>query len=424
MTLFTVLLLFPAFSSTEKKIWNCSLVTVGPGDPLYIWFGHTGLILENTESGRAVFYDFGNFSFEADHFYRNFAMGRLVYSSVGVSARAYMNYIVRENRDVTIQTLNLTDEKIAAMAEYLQWKVQPGNNTYLYHHYLDNCSTRIRDLIDEALDGQLHEATRISGVTSFRESFRRYSSHSFWGDWLLSFLQGRSIDRDITEWDTMFLPEELMNQVSYLQISTPDGIQPLVLNTEYRIKARGRQPIPERAPSNSRQALVFGLIAGFILLLLQSGSLTSPVHLRRVSRFILKALFLVLGLAGCLLYFLAFFSNHLVAHENINAFLIHPFYLLFIFLYPRPDHLKRKTLIIRFWQIQLGVLIIVSAVNLLPPFRQDNMRTFLIFLPVLGFQALLLPLILKSRITGAVRSGGLLSRATELQPNQDDRNEP
>ncbi len=419
-----ILLLFPAFGSSEEKIWNCSLVTVGPGDPLYVWFGHTGLILENTQTGRAVFYDFGNFSFEADHFYRNFAMGRLVYSSVGVSARAYMNYIVRENRDVTIQTLNLSDEKIAAMAEYLQWKVQPGNNTYLYHHYLDNCSTRIRDLIDEAVDGQLREATEISGVTSFRESFRRYSSHSFWGDWLLSFLQGRSIDRDITEWDTMFLPDELMKQVSYLQISTPEGTQPLVLNTEYRIKAEGRQSIPERAPTNSNQALLLGLIAGFVLLLLQTGSLTSTRHLRRFSRFVLKTLFLALGLAGCLLYFLAFFSNHLVAHENINAFLIHPLYLLFIFLYPRADQQKRKKVMIRFWQIQLGVLLFTSAVNFLPSLRQDNLRTFLIFLPVLGFQAVLLPLILKSRITGAARSGGLLNRATALQPNQDDPDEP
>ena len=191
---FLIILLMPltAQSNTEPPngAWNCYLVTVGPGDPLYIWFGHTGLILEYTVSNKARFYDFGNFSFKSDHFYRNFAMGRLVYSSVGISAHAYLNYIADENRDVTIQTLNLPQKAIADMAQYLEWKVSPGNNTYLYHHYLDNCSTRIRDLIDTATGGQLKEATMISAETSFRECFRRYSSHNWWADWLLSFLQG------------------------------------------------------------------------------------------------------------------------------------------------------------------------------------------------------------------------------------------
>ncbi len=424
LTIILIMLAMHLFAGTEEKTWNCYLVTVGPGDPLYIWFGHTGLILENTETGRSVFYDFGNFSFESDHFYRNFAMGRLIYSSVGVSARAYMNYIVGENRDVTVQTLNLPEEKIREMASYLSWKVQPGNNTYLYHHYLDNCSTRIRDLIDQAVDGQLKEATDISAVTSFRDSFRRYSSHSFWADWLLSFLQGRTIDRDITVWDTMFLPDELMKQAALLQIKTSDGIQPLVTKTESLAEAEGRRAVPDRAPSNGKQALITGIAAGILMLLLHTGSLLKQKALQRFSRFFLKLLFFILGAAGCFLYFLAFVSNHLVAHENLNVFLFHPLYLVLIFLFPGRNSQKRKTLMVRFWQIQLGIFLITSAVNLLPAFGQDNLRTFLFFLPLLAIQGVLFPLVLKSGITGAYQSSGLLNRAIAVKTDQAGRDEP
>ena len=288
--IFILLILFsliPLQAETAEKEWKCHLLTIGPGDPLYIWFGHTGLIVENTLTGRALFYDFGNFSFQEDHFYRNFAMGRLIYSSVGVSARSYLNYIVRENRDVTLQTLNLSQESIRKMAEYLNWKVQPGNNTYLYHHYLDNCSTRIRDLIDEAVGGQLKAATEGSAGTSFRRSFRRYSSHNWGGDWLLSFLQGRTIDRDITYWDTMFLPDELMRQVDLLEIDTPRGREPLVLKNEILVRAEGRNAVPDLPPSNTLQALFYGLIAGAVLLLLQQGALTGTGVNRHFCRILL-----------------------------------------------------------------------------------------------------------------------------------------
>ncbi len=411
-------------ADSPEGTWNCYLVTVGPGDPLYIWFGHTGLILEYTANSKARFYDFGNFSFKSDHFYRNFAMGRLIYSSVGVSARAYLNYIANENRDVTIQALNLSQRAIADMAQYLEWKVSPGNNTYLYHHYLDNCSTRIRDLIDTATGGQLKEATMMSAGTSFRESFRRYSSHSWWADWLLSFLQGRTIDRDITVWDTMFLPDELMIQVGKLTIETENGTEALVRNTEYRVKAEGREAVPDTAPSNIKMALVYGLISGICLLLLQAGALSRKNGPGNTCRILLTLFLTVFSVTGGLTFFISLFTNHQVASENLNLMVIHPFYLVLIFLFPKRNNPRRIKILVRFWQIQALLFIGMILINLLPGFHQGNERTVFLFLPLLLLQLAGLPLITRNRTTSKGQSSGLLNRAISLKPGRADRGEP
>ena len=66
----------PLFSG---EVLDASLIIVGPGDPLYTYWGHIGISIENRETGENLFYDFGNFSFYSDHFYQDFTMGRMMY---------------------------------------------------------------------------------------------------------------------------------------------------------------------------------------------------------------------------------------------------------------------------------------------------------------------------------------------------------
>ena len=65
-----------------------------------------------------------------------------------------------------------------------------------------------------------------------------------------------------------------MIQVGKLIIETENGPDTLVRDTEYMAKAEGREAVPDTAPSNIRMALIYGLISGILLLLLQTGSLS------------------------------------------------------------------------------------------------------------------------------------------------------
>ena len=55
------------------------LVTIGPGDDVPSWWGHTALIVEDRRFKSSVFYNYGLFSFEEKNFFVNFAMGRLIF---------------------------------------------------------------------------------------------------------------------------------------------------------------------------------------------------------------------------------------------------------------------------------------------------------------------------------------------------------
>ena len=46
------------------------LVTIDPGDELTMWWGHTGLIVEDQRFHTSLFYNYGIFSFEQENFLR------------------------------------------------------------------------------------------------------------------------------------------------------------------------------------------------------------------------------------------------------------------------------------------------------------------------------------------------------------------
>jgi hypothetical protein len=375
--------LIPLTAEETGDTLKCYLLTVGPGKELYLWFGHTGIIIEEADKSR--FYDFGNFSFKADHFYRNFAMGRLIYLKIGVSAKAYLNYIVTEDRDVTLQQLNISREKILEMKEELERNTLPGNNTYLYHHYLDNCSTRPRDIIDKVLDGQLKEATNRKADASFRSSFRRFTSHSFFPDWLLSLLQGRTIDGPITYWDTMFLPDELMKHLDTLMVTSDEGLEAAVQNKKILAKSSQGRTIPAQPPLSGVPALLYGLAAGFILMMLQRFSLERKGKAARSAALLFFLILTVISLFGLIVWFISFFTDHLVARQNINVMMFHPLYLVPGFFLLKQSG-KR---LLRFWQIQGGVWILMVIMNT-AFFHQENLITVLFFLPFLACQLFIL----------------------------------
>ncbi len=369
--LWVTLFLFP-----EGDKLSCYLLTVGPGKEIYAWFGHTGIIIEN-EKGKGKFYDFGNFSFDSDDFYWDFSMGRLNYLKIGVSSRAYLNYIVGEERDVTLQKLDIPQQKIRQMRDYLENEITTGNNVYLYHHYLDNCSTRPRDILNEALDGALKQATDYAAGTSFRDSFRRYSSHMFTVDWVLSFLQGRTIDRPVTVWETMFLPDELMKHLDTLERNG----KPLVLEKRILAEAPDRRLIPDTPPSHASASLFIGLTAGGLLFLLQLLRFRRESRWKKTATFLFITIMTALSITGVLLWFISFFTDHQVARENINVLLIHPFYLVAGILFLK----NKETALSWFWRIQGMIWLLMTALNLLF-FHQDNLRTTLIFTGLLLLQ--------------------------------------
>ncbi|MDR1177376.1 MAG: DUF4105 domain-containing protein, partial [Spirochaetaceae bacterium] len=180
----------------------------GPSDDIFIWWGHAALIVENTRCNYSRVFDWGIFSYPSENFLWDFLHDRISYKCTVETLDLQM--YIDEDRDITIYTLDLEAEKKEQILEYAENNVLPENCYYDYHEFRDNCSTRIRDIIDIGTGGQLKSwALTTSGRFTTRQHIRRFTWFRPFSDWCLDFLMGRDRDAPTTLWDEMFLPVEV-----------------------------------------------------------------------------------------------------------------------------------------------------------------------------------------------------------------------
>jgi hypothetical protein len=392
---FTVLLLTAAFlpaqnSSRPGDNLTLRIAVMGPGSELYFWWGHIALIIDDKETGQSSFYDYGIFSFETDHFFSNFALGRLIYSCGVSPAWANIEAYIRTNRDVTVYTLDLSPEAKEAVRLFAAGNVLPENRNYYYHHFRDNCSTRIRDIVDLAVGGQFGARYKDApGRFTLREHVRRHTWFSPFFDWLLNFLMGRDLDVPITVWDEMFLPSEVGNRISEFSYTDSSGAErALVSGKEIVYRSKGRPAVLDAPRRQWPAELAAGTAAALIILVFAFIQTKRP----RAGRFLLGASQSILGLffggIGLVLFFMTFFTNHDYTFHNSNILFGNPLLLAAVplglsYALGRQKGRFSPAFFLRIlWALILLGIIVSMIKNIFPGMRQANLPDELLFLPV------------------------------------------
>src|SRR5690606_20092129 len=85
-------------------------------------------------------------------------------------------FYAEQDRDVRLAALDLPPARRARMARDLAENALPTNRTYLYHHYDDNCATRIVDALNRALDDRFKASLAGPARLSLRDHTRRYTA--------------------------------------------------------------------------------------------------------------------------------------------------------------------------------------------------------------------------------------------------------
>lgn len=370
------------------KSLEIDLVTVGRGDPLYVWFGHTGLVVVDKRVNRSVMYDYGIFSF-GDDFYQTFAMGRLNYQVWATSAIARYDQMVASERSVTKLKLNLDDSATIETINFLNFNVLEENNTYLYHHYRENCSTKIRDIIDKAVGGQFKAwAISIEVPYTLRQLVMLHSAPSPLIDWLLNFLQSGTIDGSITLWEAMFLPAVLERALLNFEYLNSEG-ESVKIATDYEVL--NEEPLGVRPTTRSEwksTSLPTFLVALAVALLLRG-----LLYLARRSKVAKVAwgsltflLYFVLGVLSLLLLFMVTISNHDVTYWNENLLFATPWLVVMaiqalIYLFSKTSSLKHFKRGNTFF-VLLMVAYIIVKVAFPTLLIQQNWPAILTFLPL------------------------------------------
>jgi hypothetical protein len=320
-----------------------------------------------------------------------FVRGRLEFW-VGEASWPRTQRIYRSlERDIRIQELNLSAAKTKEMAQFLAWNVMPENRDYLYDHYRDNCSTRIRDIIDRSVDGQFRKAVSNPSSLTLRDHTHRHTQRVAAVDWLLSFWMADAIDQPIEVWDDMFLPLELERQIQALAYVDADGVtRPMVAQQSIVAEAANKPMTPEEPASGWPSALVTGILFGLAGVFLARRFVVKPGRVSRLAFGLYHALVgLVIGTSGLALTYLMFLSDHTITYGNENILLANPLTFLLIFLgFGMCTSRQRPRRWARWIWLLLGVTSLVAlCLKILPGFAQDNFLSLSFLLPINALNA-------------------------------------
>jgi len=344
------------------------VITFGPGDHPFSKFGHNAVLVVDREHRVDAVYNFGTFSAASPSLITDFLQGRLLYwvsvGHWGPTAAAY----AANNRSISAQRLSLSPSETERLIARLAHSALPENRYYRYDYYLDNCSTKVRDVLNEVTGGSLASAKSTPAKLSWRQHTSRLTEDSPWLNLGLNLLLAGGVDVPRSRWEEMFLPSALAEQLATTRKA--DG-SPLVAGQELWHRAQ-RPPLAETPPRHLWLPWVGVLIGAGLSGLARAGRRS------RVASTAFTCVVAILGTAagvlGCIFSFFWFATDHYFAHANENLLALPPWALL-LPVAVIGAHLKGGKWITRTRKLTL-LLAIGSALGLalkaLPWFRQDN----------------------------------------------------
>ncbi len=240
----------PATLPTSAEAPDVILFTFGPGDRIFERFGHAALCLRyGADDARAVCFNYGVTDFDSGWVLTwNFLRGTQRFWVDPENWETMLRFYEREDRDIWRQDLALTPAQRRAVEAALHRALEPANREYDYDHFFDNCTTRLRDVIDRAVGGKLSAGATGDYPLSFRQLGHRGLVELPALYALADFVAGRTIDATPTVWQAMFYPDVLRHQVAVELGATPT-----------LVNARKGPPFPTEGTTGRLAMFVIGL---------------------------------------------------------------------------------------------------------------------------------------------------------------------
>lgn len=327
--------------TTDSCQLTISLLTCTPGEELYSSFGHSAIRVTDDNAGTDLVFNYGTFDFNDPGFYKKFVQGKLLYF---VSIDELNNFLAEYDyfkRGVTEQVLNLSCEQKQKLVAALFENAKEENKYYRYDFNYDNCTTRLRDMIEEVTDSPLQTTNILPGNnTTFRNLIHDYlqKGGQHWSQLGIDILLGSPLDKKIDNREAMFLPDYLLMAFD----SAAAGNKQLVTEKNNLLPAA----ITRQDKSFFTPVVVFAVLFLLVLAL----SLWKQHSYSVFFKLFDFSFFLAPGLLGILLVFMWFGTEHAMCKNNFNllwalpthavaAFFLFskkqwvPFYFRFIFFY-------------------------------------------------------------------------------------------
>jgi hypothetical protein len=325
-----------------------SILTCNPGEEVYSMYGHTAIRVNDPAFGTDVVFNYGIFSFETPNFLYRFAKGQTDYLMMGQTFDSFMREYKEDQRGVYEQVLNLSHDGKNQLFQALIENAKPENRVYRYNFFMDNCATRVRDMV-ERNSGEPVRLSRYQFPETYRDLIKKFH-HSFrWIDLGIDLVIGKEAEQAVSAYDQMFLPEYLYEQMANGEITINGMVQPLVSETRTLLK----YPNSKLKSDWPWPVIVFGLI-----FLVVAGISVRAFLLKKKADWVDYWLFALCGFAGLIIGWTALFSEHPAVRPNYNLLWAFPPHLFFAALWT----VKKWRLQLRYYFWFAGGILLLSLV--------------------------------------------------------------
>ncbi|MBF1524375.1 MAG: DUF4105 domain-containing protein [Prevotella salivae] len=318
-------------SQTSSNIYGdsvkISLLTCGPGQEVYSYYGHTAIRFQDLRNHQDLVINYGMFSFQQKYFILRFVFGLTDYEMGIIPFESFYEEYKNEGRWVKEQILNLSPKDKENIALAIDKNYQPENRTYRYNYFYDNCTTRARDIIINNINGFVifHGLEQVT--SSYRKEIHQWNSQHLWARWGNDLLLGYKADCPLSMEERQFLPDSLSFYFQHAVVKfNHNEVKNLVSSSHYIIAPSSTYN--EKSCSFFNVLTPTSLMICISILLIISGFLQKKYKIFYIS--IYSILSFITGLCGLVLTAMIF-SKHPTVSFNLQILILNPLNILWLF---------------------------------------------------------------------------------------------
>ena len=334
----------PVAPIAEEREPTIELVTMGVGSRIWERHGHIVLCVRYPDPRRDLCYNYG-----IGDFRHPLGMGWGFFRGTnsfwaGADTPSTMLYIYRDtDRTIWSQPLPLTSEQKKQVIAKLELDILDANRYYSYDHFWDNCTTRVRDILDEATGGALSSMKQPTDDRTFRDLAREGFLGMRIPLLITDLAMGRATDRVPSYYERMFLPEYMREAATKLW-----NVEPRVL-----YQRKGPPPLKEGPSGRGWLALIMLILTLPVLITQAAGRFRRPaLAVALVPQFLIGTIFWILAIISPLPY----------VHINETCLIFLPLDLLMLVL---PAALARQ-----YARLRTVTLVVIAALLLIGVLKQ------------------------------------------------------
>jgi Domain of unknown function (DUF4105) len=354
-----VLFIFNNNCKAQKKI---SLLTCGIGQELYSCFGHSAIRIIDSATARDEVYNYGMFNFGAPYFYLKFTRGTLPYFGAKQTFESFMQEYLQDKRMVQEQVLNLNASQIAQVELALENSLMEANKYYHYDFCFNNCSTKIRDIMDSIFKNEISYGAVIPADSiTYMQLLDSYLQNKHWERVGIDVILSSKVNDKMNSYQSMFLPKGLHDNFG---AATINGA-PFVANEILLLP-----PLFMETKSSNEPKIIFQAISIALIIL------SLIFRNKTFWHYFDNIWFVLLGILGLFFIGMWLATDHSETNTNLNMLWALPLHLGFV---------KWRT---KKWFSNYCVICIVLCILLMFPIHQYVQPTALEIFPLIFFTIL------------------------------------